>query len=133
MLQNRHYKAFPRRIWRTHRCAAQAAGKCSKLWFWQIQKWIHRLALFAHFKMQHDAIGITIAHFRNFLALRNGLVFSCKQLAVMRVCSYKSGIVLPDDEMTVATQSVACIDHPTGPGRLDGPARLAAIVAPLVY
>src|SRR5260363_327844 len=35
--------------------------------------------------------------------------------------------------MTVAPQSVACIDHPTGRGRLDGRARLAANIDPLVF
>lgn len=66
--------------------------------------------------MQHHTIVVTVAHFRDLLPLRDALTFLHKQGLIVRIGRQVIAAVLDDQQITVATQTIAGIDHGAGRG-----------------
>lgn len=86
---------------------------------------IDRLAILSYFEMQFDAVGIGITHPRNGLPAFYHFPFFHQQSLVMAVGGQVGRIVLDDNQVAVAAQSVAGIHHFTVCSRHNG---LSAIV-----
>ena len=72
---------------------------------------IDRLAILTYFEMQLDAVGIGITHPRNGLPAFYHFPFFHQQSLVMAVGGQVGRIVLDDNQVAVAAQSVTGIHH----------------------
>ncbi len=92
----------------------------------QVTRRIDRLALATHFKVQLDAIGIGAAHLGNLLTLFDRLIFLDQQRLVVGVSRQIGVVVLEDDEVAIAAQTSASVDHTAISRRNHGAAPLPA-------
>ena len=82
-------------------------------------QWIHRFAVLADFKVQDRIACISFANFSDYLALADPLAFGDKYIPIMRIGAEIIVVMLNDDQVTKADQTISTVDHFTRSGCVD--------------